>query len=153
VGATTGFGSSDHFALLELPKNKKKFVEISLGDTFYDTYVTGGIVWDGKYVDIADSERNIIYRFAIVGHAGIPASPIVLQRSYDIGGFFIAGTTLVVPAYIRPTPPSQLGVGIVNLYDYPAGGKRTSVIRGVSYPVSLVVSLAETQARRRTVAP
>ncbi len=133
--------SYPHFALLELPKNSKTFVEISLDETFTDG-VSGGMVWDGKYLDMADYQKNVIYQFAIAGQKGTTSATIDLQRSYNIGGFFIEGRTLIVPAASKPHQPSQDVPGIVNLYDYPAGGKKTGVIRGVSYPLSVVVSLA-----------
>jgi hypothetical protein len=135
------------FALLELPHDSKQFVEIKLDEPL-SSDTSGGIVWDGKYLDIADSKQNIIYQFAIAGHKASLKAKIVPQRSYDITGFFVEGTTLVVAAFSKPTTG-----GMVNFYDYPAGGKKTGVIRGVDYPYSVVVSLAETKNRRRTVSP
>jgi hypothetical protein len=136
------------FALLELPHDSKRFVEIKL-DQPLSTDTSGGIVWDGKYLDIADSKQNIIYQFAIVGHKGSLKAKIVPQRSYNISGFFVEGTTLIVSAYNQPSTSFPRTGGIVNFYDYPAGGKKTGVLRGVGYPYGVVVSLAKTKDPRR----
>jgi hypothetical protein len=130
-------------SVLELPKNKKQFIEIKLDKTFSE-FGAGGIFWDGTYLDIADFEKNVIYQFAISGRKGTAMNTIVLQRSYNMGSFFVEGSTLIVPAFSSPSPGSPPGPGLVNLYNYPAGGKKTGVIRGVSYPWSVVVSLAKT---------
>jgi hypothetical protein len=143
VGAVVA-GSPPRFALLELPKDKKQFVEVTLDETFSE-FGNGGMVWDGTYLDIADFEKNVIYQFAIAGTNGTTKATITLQRSYNIGGFFVEGSTLIAPAFSKPSPGSPPGPGLVNLYNYPAGGKKTGVIRGVSYPWSVVVSLARSQ--------
>jgi hypothetical protein len=143
VGALIGSPSAT-FALLEIPHNSKQFVEIKLDEPL-DTDISGGIVWDGKYLDIADSKQDIIYQFAIAGKKGSLKAKIVPQRSYDITGFFVEGTTLVVSAFNTPTTSFPRTGGIVNFYDYPAGGKKTGVIRGVGYPYGVVVSLAKTK--------
>jgi hypothetical protein len=148
VGANVA-GQTPHFALLELPKNKKQFVEITLDETFSE-FGSGGILWDGTYLDIADFEKNVIYQFAIAGRKGTTKSAITLQRSYNMGQFFVEGSTLIVPAFSTPSDGSPPGPGLVNLYNYPAGGKKTGVIRGVSYPWSVVVSLAKTTVRSKT---
>ena len=129
-------------SVLELPKNKKQFIEIKLNKTFSE-FGAGGIFWDGTYLDIADFEKNVIYQFAIAGKKGTSMNTIVLQRSYNMASFFVEGSTLIVPAFSSPSPGSPPGPGLVNLYNYPAGGKKTGVIRGVSYPWSVVVSLAK----------
>jgi hypothetical protein len=143
-------GSIPRFALLELPKNKKQFVEITLNETFSEFGSGGGILWDGSYLDIADFEQNVIYQFAIAGKKGTAINTIVPQRSYNMQSFFVEGSTLIVPAFSTPEPHSPDGPALVNFYNYPAGGKKTGVIRGVSYPWSVVVSLAKTKVRRRT---
>jgi hypothetical protein len=148
VGANVA-GETPHFALLELPKNKKQFIEITLNETFSE-FGSGGILWDGTYLDIADFEQNVIYQFAIAGKKGTAINTIGPQRSYNMGSFFVEGSTLIVPAFSTPTNGSPPGPGLVNFYNYPAGGKKTGIIRGVSYPWSVVVSLAKTKVRSRT---
>ena len=118
-------------------------------DETFSEFGSGGIVWDGTYLDVADFEKNVVYQFAIAGRKGTTNAAITLQRSYNIGGFFVEGATLIAPAFSSPSPGSPPGPGLVNLYNYPAGGKKTGVIRGVNYPWSLVVSLGTTKNRRR----
>jgi hypothetical protein len=132
-------GTSPSFVLLELPKDSKQFVEITLGKTFVGS---GQIAWDGKYLDFADPRQNVIYRFAIDGQRLKAKGTLVLQRSYDIGSFFVDGATLIAPASSKPSY-SDAGPRLINFYDYPAGGKKTGVIRGVSSPTGVVVSLAK----------
>jgi hypothetical protein len=145
VGANVA-GQTPHFALLELPKNKKQFVEITLNETFSE-FGSGGILWDGTYLDIADFEQNVIYQFAIAGKKGTARNTIVPQRSYNMGSFFVEASTLIVPAFSTPSDGSPPGPGLVNFYNYPSGGKKTGVIHGVSYPWSVVVSLAKPTAQ------
>jgi hypothetical protein len=151
VGAVV-LGGQPRFALLELPRNSKKFVEIALDESL-DSYVSGGIAWDGKYLDIADTAQNIVYQFAIKGRKGSTNATISLQRSYNIGEFFIEGTTIIVPAYTKPISPSKPALGVVNFYNYPGGGKKTGVIRGSSYPSGLIVSLGKGNTLTRRTAP
>jgi DNA-binding beta-propeller fold protein YncE len=136
--------SYPNFALLELPKNSKTFVEIAIDQTLTDG-LSGGMMWDGKYLDMADYEKNVIYQFAIHGKKASTHATINLRRSYNIGGFFLEGSTLIAPASSKLHQPSQSAPAIVNMYDYPAGGKKTGVIRGVSYATNVVVSLAKRQ--------
>lgn len=147
VGANVA-GSIPHFALLELPKNGKQFVAISLDETF-SKFGIGGMVWDGTYLDIADFEENVIYQFAVAGYNGTSKNTITLQRSFNIDSFFVQGPTLIAAAFSTPEPHSPDGPGMINFYNFPAGGKKTGVIRGVSYPWSVVVSLGETKNPRR----
>lgn len=138
-------GTSPVFVLLELPKDSKQFVQITLGKTFSGS---GQLAWDGKYLDFADPRQNVIYRFAIDGHRLKAKDTIVLQRSYRIGSFFVDGATLIAPASSNPVY-SYPGPRLINFYDYPAGGKKTGVIRGVSSPTGVVVSLAKKEQRKR----
>jgi hypothetical protein len=138
----TGYvpGNPPTFVLLELPKGGKQFVEVKVGKTFVGN---GQIAWDGKYLDFADPRKNVIYRFAIDGQRLKPKDTISLQRSYGIGGFFVEGAALIVPAASKPSY-SDPGQYLVNFYNYPAGGRKTGVIRGVSEPTGAVVSLGQT---------
>jgi hypothetical protein len=138
-------GTSPSFVLLELPKDSKQFVEVTVGKTFVGS---GQMAWDGKYLDFADPRQNVIYRFAIDGQRLKANGKIVLQRSYSIGSFFVGGTTLIAPAASKPTY-SDPGPRLINLYDYPVGGKKTGVIRGVSDPTGVVLSLAQKEQLKR----
>jgi hypothetical protein len=140
VSAYVGAQSGDKYALLELPKGRKQFVPITLDQAILFPF-SGGVFWDGKYLDIADPSQDLIYQFAISGKAGTLKAKVTLEKSYDITGFFIDGDKLIAPAFSLPgNGPS--GVGIVNIYNYPAGGKKVGAITGVEYPAGLVVSRA-----------
>ncbi|HEY1682162.1 MAG TPA: hypothetical protein VGF98_11035 [Candidatus Tumulicola sp.] len=146
VSTYVGAQSGDKFASLELPKGTKQFVPITLKQAFTSPF-SGGIVWDGKYLDIADPSQDIIYQFAISGNAGTLKAKVTLEKSYDITGFFIDDGRLIAPAFSTPADGPS-GTGIVNIYDYPAGGKKVGAITGVEYPAGLVVSRALSGKKR-----
>ncbi|HEY1429599.1 MAG TPA: hypothetical protein VGF18_08495 [Candidatus Tumulicola sp.] len=139
-------GTSPRFALLELPKGTKKFVEVTPSKQLDGV---GGMAWDGKYLDIADYSKDAIYQFSIAGQNLTLQGTIALDRSYRIGGFFIDGSTLIAPANSKPPTSDPDNPRLINLYNYPAGGAKTGEIRGVSSPASVVVSLAKTEKRKR----
>jgi hypothetical protein len=95
----------------------------------------GGVQWDGKDLAVGDDRSSFVYQFAMSGYNGKKVGATRLKVWPGLHQFFIDNGVLIDPTYL----PSR-GAGA--LYDYPAGGKPTRTISGVSDPTSAVVSLA-----------
>lgn len=134
-----GINPRSFFEFAELPKGHHRLKSIRL-----DEYIgwPGGVLWDGKYMDVGDQNTPVVYQFVIQGDAGTTAGSTSLGGSdvEGVGDFFILGSTLIAPNLCKGSC-----TGNVLFYNYPAGGLPTNTItKGVRYPHGLVVSKAPT---------
>ena len=116
--------------LFEIPAGQKTHRTITLKD---GPALPGGIAWDGTYLDIADSQSDTIDRFTIDGSNATLHDSIPLDASGTIGKFAISGKYLIVPF-------QSASNGFVNVYAYPAGGKRIRTLRNFTIPRAVAVS-------------
>jgi len=127
-----GIGPGSAFLIAELPKGGKALTEVTLD---HSILFPGGVQWDGKDLAVGDDRSSYIYRFAVSGYKGKRVGATRLRVWPGLHQFFIDDGVLIDPTYL----PSR---GAVALYDYPAGGKPTRTVTGVSTPAGAVVSLA-----------
>ncbi len=123
--------SSGSFKFAELPKGKRKFVDITLDEQFR---YGGAVQWDGRHVAVGDYESNAIYRFEIDGATGTKVGETRLNGSNFAIGFWIDGSTV-----IGPNDDSAS----VMFWNYPGGGASTKSIAGLDTPWGAVVSSAK----------
>lgn len=127
-----GVGPGSAFLVAELPKGGTRLTKVTLDQSIL---FPGGVQWDGKDLAVGDDRASFIYRFAMSGYKGKKVGATRLKVWPGLHQFFIHNGILIDPTYL----PSR---GAVALYDYPAGGKPTRTITGVSSPAGAVVSLA-----------
>jgi hypothetical protein len=127
-----GVGPGSAFLMAELPKGGKTLTKVTLD---HPILFPGGVQWDGKDLAVGDDRSSFIYQFAISGYTGKKVGATRLRVWPGLHQFFIDNGVLIDPTYL----PSR---GAVALYDYPAGGKPTRTITGVSSPAGAVVSRA-----------
>lgn len=122
-----GFSSSDAFRYAELPAGASSFTDITL-NTIPDW--PGAVVWDGKYVDIAD-ETNTIYQT----QGSTVVNTLSLNFSYTaLRGFY------VLPSGKKVIGADSYG-NLVGVFGYPGGGKmKKSTSYGVNTPWDVVLS-------------
>ncbi len=117
--------------LLELRKGAKRFRSITWGGrpARFDT-----IQWDGKYLaamNAADaSGAATVVRYSVRAGRATLAGEAPLKNSGNPGAFWIHGENIVVP-----------GSAGVTLYDYPAGGSPTTIVKDARQPQAVLVSL------------
>ncbi|HXM06489.1 MAG TPA: hypothetical protein VN936_03455 [Candidatus Acidoferrum sp.] len=116
--------------LYEIPNGGKSYKVISMNQA---PAQPGGIAWDGTYLDIADSTIGAIDRFEVSGSSATLFDSIPLEATGMIGKFSVSGKYLVVPFQSGSN-------GFVNVYSYPAGGKRLRTLRSFSIPRAAIVS-------------
>jgi hypothetical protein len=131
--------TEEGFQLAELRNGQTKFDNISLNRV---VYFPGGVLWDGKYVAVGDSDAgskfaSSIHQVAVKGTHGIIVSTTRLAKAAEVAQFWIQGSKLIAPDV-------QIGHSSnVLFYSYPKGGNPTAVITGnLEAPVGVVVSLA-----------
>lgn len=127
-----GVTEGNAFEFAELP-NGGTLVNVSLNQT---VEYPGNVQWDGTYLTVADDKAHVIYQFTIAGSAGTLQGTTSLTgwstpRDYET---WIQGTTVVAP----------YGEDAVGLWNYPAGGTPTSILKAsfTGEPQSMAVSLA-----------
>lgn len=91
----------------------------------------GTVEWDGKYVTIDDQSNGTVYRYTFKGTSGTEVSATTLDNSSEVDGSWITGKVVAAP---------QQGSADVLLYKYPAGGKSTKTITGVTQPFGTTIS-------------
>ena len=121
---------SEPFALLELPEGSHSLKLMSLDETFS---VPAGVAWDGKYVDVGDSQTSVVYRFAIAGLVGTKVGATPLGAGRDVEQFLVDGNRLV---------GANFHGGSVAFWEYPAGGAPTEKLRGFGRPFGVALSEA-----------
>jgi hypothetical protein len=126
--------TSSKFAFAGLFKNAKSFKSISLNQGIA---LPGGVQWDGKYLAVGSNRAPfMIYRFAVSSKGGKLAGSVPLNDSKRVYQFFVDGETVINPNHLFARK------GVVQFYDYPAGGRPTETLRNVSEPDGAAVSLA-----------
>jgi hypothetical protein len=123
--------------LAVMPKGSTSFTIVTLNEG--SDWVWGGLQWDGKYLALQryNRNRNAIYRIAVSGSTGTVVARVPTRGTKFIGGFWIAGNTVVVPNGLRRV--DQIGT-----WRYPAGGQPETEfkVKG-TYFIAAVVSSAE----------
>jgi len=129
-----GTSVSRTFKLVELPKNTKTFVTVTLNKSIG---APGQVQWDGKHLAIGDagSEPLTIDEFAMSGSSGTKVGSTTLGGSKEVVDFWIQGNWVVGPDYDY----SGAGAGF---WPYPAGGNSNKTI-DLYEPYGAVVSVAK----------
>lgn len=123
--------SSDDFEFAELPTGGSRLKTITLNQTFG---WPGGVQWDGKYVDVADSNTTNIYQFTITGSSGALQGTINLEGPQLVTAYWIHGKKIVATTF----NPSSAAY-----WAYPAGGTvLQSITQDVRYPHGVTISEA-----------
>ena len=118
-----------------LPKGAKNFHFMTSNQSFRRP---GGMQWVAPYLDVADSDDNVIYRFAVSnGHISLDDS-ITLGQTSRVGLFAIYRKRIVAPQ----SSVDAVKNGLLNIYQYPEGGTRVRTIGGMSLPAAVAISLA-----------
>jgi hypothetical protein len=125
-----GYSSAGIPLLYEIPSGSKSYKVVTMNQA---PAQPGGITWDGTYLDIADSRIGAIDRYQVTGSDAALFDSIPLEATGMIGKFSVSSKYLVVPFQSGSN-------GFVNVYSYPAGGKRLRTLRSFSVPLSAVVS-------------
>jgi len=125
AGNATKFESG--FQLAELKSGRTAFDNISLNRVLF---WPAGVIWDGKYVVVADGDaggkgKSSIYQVAVKGTQGTIVSTTHLAKAGEIAHFWIQGSTLIAPD--NPHQSSK-----VLFYSYPKGREPTAAITGNS---------------------
>jgi hypothetical protein len=98
--------------------------------------IPGGVQWDGKYLAVGDTYRDVVYRFVISGSNAIQANAALAGAPALNGGsrimqFWIEGNLVV---------GSSLGTGNAMVWDYPNGGNEVKTLGGLTAPFGAVIS-------------
>jgi hypothetical protein len=133
-GFSGGVGEGS-FQFAELPKGKTTFNSIALKGATIN--FPGYILYDGKYVDVADQEEerngyiltSAIYR--TTGSGGKVVSEDILQNSDDVTEYLVDGTSLLGSNFYGTT---------VGFWKYPKSKKETNAIVGFSGPIGIALS-------------
>jgi hypothetical protein len=112
--------SGTEFAVL--PKGSSTFTDITLDRTIG---FPGAVQWDGKYVAIEDTSKDVIYRLKISGSKATTVQTIHFQSQHAdlVVQFWIAGSSIIMP--YGSVYRKQHNVGF---WPYPAGGKPTKIV-------------------------
>lgn len=126
--ADAGGNISNEYGLTELPAGGTTMIDVSLNQTIY---YPGAVQWDGRYVAVGDTAANEIYQFRLSGSSGTLAGATRLGGASDVLQFWIEKGTVA---------GANAGSATVMYWKYPAGGKATQTITGLTDPVGVVVS-------------
>jgi hypothetical protein len=130
-----GVSGSETFVFAYLAKGASQFANIDLEQKIE---WPGGVQWDGKWVDVGDTDAGVIYQTN--GAGGEVEGSVDLSGSDYVNEFWIVGATATkTKKNATVVAPSQDGSAGVGIYDYPAGGDPTATIK-VSEPFGAVVS-------------
>lgn len=127
----------------ELPRGKSTFVTLAL-EKVPEGQQPGGIQWsDGALAVAPAAGDNLIYRYEISGSRGARLGVTKLGAvpfRNGVIGFWVQKQTLVAPEW---NIKARQGIGRVQFFQYPSGGKPISTIDHAFYfPTAAVVSLA-----------
>ncbi|MGA8473924.1 MAG: hypothetical protein WB681_02550 [Candidatus Cybelea sp.] len=110
------------FALLELPAGGSNLTPIAVNQPINSA---GEVQWDGKHLAIEDLISPVIYRFQVSGSAATLVGTTKLHGAGTVAAqSWIQGSTVIVPFGANGKPPNEVG-----LWNYPAGGSPTKIIR------------------------
>jgi hypothetical protein len=117
-----------------LPKGAKKFQYVTSNQSFRRP---GGMQWVAPYLIVADSDNDIVYRFAVsTSHISVGDS-IELGRTSRVGLFAIYRKRIVAPQ----SSVDAVRNGLLSIYRYPEGGTPVRSIGGMSLPAAVAISL------------
>jgi hypothetical protein len=126
-----GIANDDNLLVVELPNGEHNLQLIDVPQQFS---IAGGIAWDGKYLDIADAGKAIIYRFTVNGSSLQEVDSISVNGANTIEQLTVDHNRVLVPSNVTHN------AGVVSLYRYPAGGERLRTLRNFSQPYAAVIS-------------
>ena len=115
-----GYGTSDSFILVELPKGSSTFTTITLDHIIHSP---GSMQWDDKDLAVEDagtsrSSAAVIYRFAISGSHGHKVSATTLTDSAGDAQFLIHGSIVIGPLSYNSAR--------IGYWSFPSGGRSGS---------------------------
>ncbi len=131
-----GYNASDYFTFAELPKGHDALTNITINHVIVGA---GGLLWNGKYMTVGDSETGTIFDIQISGSKGIVKGSTKLHGSANVYQYWIGGGRVVATSITSFEKPH----GFVGFWKYPAGGKLTDMIPGFKKPNGVTVSLAK----------
>jgi hypothetical protein len=112
-----GATSSGAFVFAALSKGGTQFANISLSQKIE---WPGGVQWDGKWVDVGDTDAGVIYQTN--GEGGAIEGSVTLSGVDYVNQFWIVGAKASKTVKnAKVVAPSQDG-GNVAIFKYPAGG-------------------------------
>lgn len=129
AGAWIGKTKRYPLRLIELPLGQSAFISIKLPHIHWPSTTPGDLHWDGKHLALANGEDSI-YRLAVGGSNATIVGVTELNDAHYIRTFWIQGGTLVAASAQRR---------VVKIWNYPSGGKATTVIRGGASGVAVSV--------------
>lgn len=116
------------FAFAELPAGKSKLRNITLNQSIVSP---GNVQWDGTYVAVGDNKAGVVYQFTVSKNLGTKAGSTRLRGSKNIVQFWIESVTIIGP---------NSDAANVQFWNYPAGGRATKTITGLTRPIGATVS-------------
>ena len=136
-----GINSSARFELMMLASGSSSLQSIALNGS---VGFPGGVEWDGSSLAVGDqlykgANKSAIYQISISGSSGTIEGTTLLTGSCDVLEFAIAGGEEVIAPDVCESN--------VSFYKYPAGGKRTRMLKGFVFPIGAAVSVPPTQDR------
>jgi hypothetical protein len=126
------YGSTDQFALYELPRKDSnvQYINVS-GTTGIDA---GPMQWDGKKLTFSKGASGTIYQIDQSASGDSIGAALVLAGTGDVWQYWIAGNRLIAPTY-----GGSLGA-VAAIFKYPAGGSAIKSIAGASQPDGAAIS-------------
>ena len=128
-----GLDTSGSFEFAVLPRDRFKFKSIALGKTIY---WPGAIQWDGSHVVVGDQlyqDQVASAAYQTTGAGGQVVGTTVFSGAQDVVGFYIKDGSIVGP---------DANLNELGLYEYPAGGDPTVLLRNVKAPYGAAISVA-----------
>jgi hypothetical protein len=116
-----GMNDSGEFALLELPKGGKTFIDITVNQ-----YIggPGPVQWDGRYLAIGYPQANLIYQFSIEKSRGKEVGYTYLRtKDGGVYSWLIEGGTVI---------GSSVAANNTYVWKYPRGGSPIKTLTGIS---------------------
>jgi DNA-binding beta-propeller fold protein YncE len=129
-----GGNSSYGFAFAELPKGSSALTNITINRSIGPG---GGVQWNGKYVTVGNGHA-LIYEVQVSGSQGTVKGSTTLKGTSSVFEFWIEGTRVLASNIISFLTAD----GNAGIWNYPAGGKATTIIGGFEKPLGVTVSLA-----------
>ncbi len=128
-----GVNFAGAFGLAELPIGSGSLHDVTVNGS---VHFPGGMQWDGSHVATGDQEykganASAIYQISVSGSSGTIVGTTVLGGSCDVLGFAIASGQVAAPDACEAD---------AGLYKYPAGGKRTRTLKGLTFPIGAAIS-------------
>jgi hypothetical protein len=146
-----GYSSGVNLQMVELNKKHKILDEVALNPSLPPFDGTGGLQWDGRYVDLGTAS-NIVYRYSVRNGMAYQQGSGIDFSGQGIGfGLFWIGRAPEHRAHLQPLRLLGLAPGLsisghpydeVYYYTFPAGGSPRHILR-VTGPFGVTVSFAK----------